>query len=149
MTERRILRYGFLLTVLAILWIVGLMGCFVNRLNELHPETSDVVGTITKIEREWKYEAPCGIQNRKDCDVWPVCCAYTITITDSAGAKTYAVAWWPKRAEGLFVGERAWYRLHWAPQPHLLACAGTRAMTSSYCDYEMAWALQSDADVRP
>lgn len=150
MTERAWKWLGGMFAVGATLWLVGFAGCLVNRLNDMHDQTTTVTGTITKITREWKYEAPCGVLAgiRGQCDEIPTCCAYTVTITDSTGHKTYAVAWWPKHAEGLFVGEQAWFHLHWAPQPHLLDCAASHAMTSAFCDYEMAWALQSDADVR-
>jgi hypothetical protein len=126
-----------------------LSGCLLNRWNDVHPQRQVSYGTVTKIHREWKYEAPCGVlaSIKHQCNDYPSCCAYTVTLTDSTGHKTYFVAWWPSYAEGLHPGETSLFVLHWLPMPHLLDCAGTQAMSSAFCGYEMGWAVTGDSDV--
>lgn len=97
MSERQILRYGFVLAVLAILWLCG--GC------AMLPEQLRVHGTLTKVEHDQRYEAPCTItiktRDKNVCDVPPVCCAYRGIVVDSTGKRTQFLAFWPRFVPGL------------------------------------------------
>ncbi|HVH67281.1 MAG TPA: hypothetical protein VM716_05390 [Gemmatimonadales bacterium] len=107
-----------------------------------------VPATLAKTERDWTYEEPCGILRSilYGCDNIPK--AYQATLR--RGAETWPVFYFklgdlPHPA----VGDSAVWVLHQGAVYHLLECAQHRALTSAYCNYDLAYVVESDDDVLP
>jgi hypothetical protein len=71
------------------------------------PNLKVVRGTITQVQHDASYEEPCGLRGAiyHACDDPPVCCAYWVTLRDSASKRTTFFAQWPRLAPGLWVSE--------------------------------------------
>lgn len=108
------------------------------------PEEMRFHGTITKVERDTRYEAPCGIIARlRDpaaCDAPPVCCSYQLVAVAADGTRVNFFAFWPKYAEGLKEGEEWSFHLH-RRQVFRLPCV------LFGCSYDIALALDGDEDL--
>jgi len=101
-------------------------------------------GTLTKVERDQRYEAPCPLTARLHdatiCDVPPVCCSYELTAVAADGTSVEFFAFWPNFAEGLKVGEEWSFHLH--------RRAVWRLPCTLYgCTFDVAMALDDDTDV--
>lgn len=139
MTERQVLRYGLVLTVLAILWLCG--GC-------AFPERT-IRGTLIAVQHDNRYEAPCGIHGAitRSCDEVPVCCSYRMTVVDSTGHTFRFWSFWPRYALGILglvpLGGIATFHLHVHQLYDLQSCS------EFGCPDKMEYTLDSDGDVQP
>ena len=111
------------------------------------PIEKSIRGTLIKVERDERYEAPCPILGRLQdpaaCDKPPVCCAYHATVQDSTGKKTRFWFFAPKHNLIPREGWMATWRLHrnqiWIPS----------TCTVYGCQYDVDYQLESLDDVLP
>lgn len=136
----RFLALSALLVFLAVAWLLG--ACAPG----LKPELT-VHGTLAKVERDTRYEAPCGILARihKACDDLPVCCAYKAIVVDSAGQRTEFYAFWPAYVQGLL----GLVPLYTEATFHLRRDPIYRLPCNYTCGYDLSYVLEADQDVTP
>jgi hypothetical protein len=107
-----------------------------------------VPATLAKSERDWNYEEPCGILRGLLYGCADIPKAYQATLR--RGAETWPVFYFklgdlPHPA----VGDSAVWVLRQAAVYHLMECAQRRGLTSAYCNYDLAYVVESDDDVLP
>ena len=118
--------------------------CLLNRLNGFMPETRVVYGTLTNVDHDERYEAPCGVvaHVHQQCGELPYCCAYYATVTDTLGRAEYFWFFAPVGNTIPHVGTRTLWRLHRREVWELGKC-------SYRCPSETAYALDEDSDIGP
>jgi hypothetical protein len=104
-----------------------------------------VTGVITHIERDWRYEAPCGLiaSILHQCEDTQ---AFTAELREASGTERILFF---RRGPGPHpaVGDSGVWVLHRAAVYPLLECAQRGALTSTGCLSEEWWVLESDADM--
>jgi len=107
-----------------------------------------VTATLAKTERDWRYEEPCGMLRHLMYGCADIPKAYQATLR--RGAQTWPVFYFklgdlPHPA----VGDSAVWLLRQGAVYRLLECAQRRGLTSAYCNYDLAYVVESDDDVLP
>lgn len=111
------------------------------------PAERTITGVLTRVERRPGLETVCHVGARladpNSCHVPPVCCAYRLTVRDSAGHSQFFYAFWPDFAPGLSAMElrHMWFRLH---RDEIVAFPCTPYGCRRFVDYM----LESDDDWR-
>ena len=107
-----------------------------------------VTATLAKTERDLRYEEPCGVLRHLMYGCADIPKAYQATLR--RGAQTWPVFYFklgdlPHPA----VGDSAVWLLRQGAVFRLVECAQRRGLTSAYCNYDLAYVVESDDDVLP
>jgi hypothetical protein len=107
-----------------------------------------VPATLAKTQRDWSYEEPCGILRGLLYGCADIPKAYQATLR--RGAETWPVFYFKLGdLPHPTVGDSAVWVLRQAAVYHLMECAQRRGLTSAYCNYDLAYVVESDDDVLP